>query len=74
MIYSNMGIIRETFGIHRGYTRAILGLYWDSGKENENYYNRLCRDYRVGNIEVILGSWKIKWKLHGMMDPKTRTT
>ena len=36
MIYSNMGIMRETFGpvkgIHRGYTR---GLYWDSGKENE---------------------------------------
>ena len=32
----------------------ILGLYWDNGKENGNYYNGLYRDYR-GYIGVILG-------------------
>ena len=25
----------------------ILGFYWDSGKENGNYYTGLYRDYRV---------------------------
>ena len=24
-----------------GYIGVILGLYWDNGKENGNYYNRL---------------------------------
>ena len=27
--------------------RYILGLYWDSGKENGNYYNGLYWDYGV---------------------------
>ena len=31
---------------------AILGLYWDNGKENGNY--RGYRDY-IGSIGVILG-------------------
>ena len=31
-------------------------------KKNGNYYNGLCRDYKV-YIGVMLGSWKIKWKL-----------
>ena len=25
----------------------ILGLYWENGKENKNYYNESCRDYVV---------------------------
>ena len=33
----------------------ILGLYWDNGKENGNYYNGLYRDYR-GYIGVIFGA------------------
>ena len=33
---------------------TILGLYWDNGKENGNYYNGLYRDYR-DYIGVILG-------------------
>ena len=28
-----------------GYIRIILGLYWDNGKENGNYYNGLYWDY-----------------------------
>ena len=29
-----------------GYTRVILGLYWDNGKENGNYYLGF-REFRV---------------------------
>ena len=31
----------ETTGIILGLYRVILGLSWDIGKENGNYYNRL---------------------------------
>ena len=31
----------------------MLGLYWDNGKENENYYNGLYRGY-IGLYRVIL--------------------
>ena len=27
--------------------QEFLGLYWDNGKENGNYYHGLYRDYRV---------------------------
>ena len=37
-----------------GIIGTILGLYWDNGKENGNYYNGLYRDYR-DYIGVILG-------------------
>ena len=26
-------------GVYRDYIGVILGLYWDNGKENGNYYN-----------------------------------
>ena len=42
-----------------GYIRYILGLYWDTEKENGNYCNGFCMVY----IGVILGYWKTKWKL-----------
>ena len=48
--------------INRVYIGVILGLYWDNGKENGNYYNGLYRDYKV-YIGVILG-------YIGMMDNK----
>ena len=28
-------------GTHRGNIRVILGLHWDNGNENGNYYNGL---------------------------------
>ena len=31
-----------------GFTGYILGLYWDNGKENGNYYNGLYRIYILG--------------------------
>ena len=47
--------------VYRDYVGDILGyiggLYWDKGKENENY--KVYRDY----IGIILGYWKRKWKL-----------
>ena len=36
------------------YIMVLLGLYWDNGKENRNYYNGLYRDYRV-YIGAIFG-------------------
>ena len=30
-------------GLHRVYIGIILGLYWDNGKEDGNYYNGLYR-------------------------------
>ena len=35
------GIIRIIWGFW-----GILGLYWDTGKENENYCSRPCLNYR----------------------------
>ena len=31
----------ETLGPFKGICRVILGLYWDNGKENGNYYSIL---------------------------------
>ena len=42
-----IGIIGDILGLY-------LGLYWDNGKENGNYYNGSYRDYRV-YIGAILG-------------------
>ena len=33
----------------------ILGIYWDNGKENGNYYNGLYRDYRVYYVGLYSG-------------------
>ena len=41
-------------GTHWGNIRVILGLYWDTGKENENLYNRLCRALGGEPQEIIL--------------------
>ena len=48
----------------------ILGLYWDNGKENGNYYNGLYRDYRV-YTGVILGIYR---GYIGIMEKKMETT
>ena len=37
-----------------GIIGSIMGYYWDTGKEHGNYYNGLCRDYRV-YVGVLLG-------------------
>ena len=42
-------------GLYQGNVKVLLGLAWDNGKENGNYYNGLYRDYRV-YVGVILGS------------------
>ena len=42
-------------GLYEGNIKVLLGLAWDNGKENGNYYNGLYRDYRV-YVGVILGS------------------
>ena len=34
----------ETIILYRGYMEVILGIYWDNGKENGNYYIRLYMD------------------------------
>ena len=39
----------------------MLGLYWENGKENGNYYNGLYRDY----IRVILGLYWDNGKENG---------
>ena len=39
-------------GLYRDY-KVILGLYWDNGKENGNYYNGLFRvQYKVRFPEI----------------------
>ena len=35
---------------NRVYTRVILGLYWDNGKENGNYHNRVDIRAIIGHI------------------------
>ena len=53
---------------------SILGIYWDNGKENGNYYS--MSGIYIGIMEkkmettvvywgssYILGQWKRKWKL-----------
>ena len=40
----------------------MLGLYWDNGKENGNYYNGL---YRGGLYRVILGLYRDNGKENG---------
>ena len=44
--------------------RVILGLYWENGKENGNYYNGLY-------IGVMLGLY---WGYIGIMEKKMETT
>ena len=50
-------------GLYRGYIGVILGLYWDNGKENGNYYNGLYRGY-IG----------LYWGYIGIMEKKMETT
>ena len=38
-----------------GYIRIILGLYWDNGKENGNYYEKKMETTIMGYIRIILG-------------------
>ena len=51
-----MGLYGDN-GKEDGNYYSILGLYRDNGKENGNYYSIL------GYNGVILGSWRMKWKL-----------
>ena len=47
-----MGLYRD----YRVYVRVILGLFWDNGKENGNYYKIIGYiGTHWGNIGVILG-------------------
>ena len=36
-----------------GYIRYILGLCWDDGKENGNYYNGIYKVYFGGYIGIM---------------------
>ena len=38
-------------GLYWSYIGATLGLYWDDGKENGNYYNGLYR-----GLGLVLGT------------------
>ena len=46
----------------------LHGLYWDNGKENGNYYSLgyigiMEKKMETTIVWVLLGQWKIKWKL-----------
>ena len=47
-----------------GYVGVMLGLYWENGKENGNYYNGLY-------IGVMLGLY---WGYIGRMEKNMETT
>ena len=44
-----IGIIGTIKGLYREYIGDTLGLYWDNGKENGNYYNGESNGKENGN-------------------------
>ena len=50
---------RVYIGLYRDYIGNILGLYWDNGKENGNYYNGLYRVTHERSPTLLSKGWGV---------------